>query len=223
MGDGVCLERGETRVPQIFWETKPLNGAVRRFRAELPDGSLHMEEVATPSVAADDEAARLTVMRLLAELQEIDEHSARLNGLLETAPVPASVAEPTPNPAASATTARQPRQSSLSADESARLAALLSEEGGEERKARDAIRRAQTSTLRMLSGSATSAMPSADELPQLAAEMLAQAQEDFAPDTSAMAQMEKELRVLTIKRDVKAQEIELRKLTAELEQLQSRH
>ena len=54
--------------------------------------------------------------------------------------------------------------------------------------------------------------------------MLAQARVDFEPDVStiaeSVAQMEKELRLLTLKRDAKAQEVEIRRLEAEIASLQ---
>ena len=43
----------------------------------------HEIEVVTPAVAADNEAARLEVMRLLAEMEAMDQQSARLHAVLE--------------------------------------------------------------------------------------------------------------------------------------------
>ena len=202
-----------------------------------------VEAIATPGVEADDDAARLKVQSLLAEMAKMDTLETQLKGMLRTettdAPLRGPV-PPRPNPVASceppsatvASAARPPRQSTLSAENAARLAALLTEETEEERVAKTALRHVQTSTLRMVMGNdaRTSARPpsmgptAADALPRVAAEMLAQARVDFEPDVStiaeSVAQMEKELRLLTLKRDAKAQEVEIRRLEAEIASLQ---
>ena len=202
-----------------------------------------VEAIATPGVEADDDAARLKVQSLLAEMAKMDTLETQLKGMLrpETTDAPLrGPVPPRPNPVASceppsatvASAARPPRQSTLSAENAARLAALLTEETEEERVAKTALRHVQTSTLRMVMGNdaRTSARPpstgptAADALPRVAAEMLAQARVDFEPDVStiaeSVAQMEKELRLLTLKRDAKAQEVEIRRLEAEIASLQ---
>ena len=212
----------------------------------------HEIEVVTPAVAADNEAARLEVMRLLAEMEAMDQQSARLHAVLEMNDVlglrvgasalhssrissatsqsarslPAFAV--TPSPPADVAGLRQPRESSLSAGDKARLAALLEEEDDGERAAQVALRHARTTTLQRLLGTGgRTADASVAALPTLANEMLAKARADFSQEpcdqtalTDSIRRMEEELRMLTLKRDAAAQQIELQRLNRELEALQ---
>ena len=118
----------------------------------------HEIEVVTPAVAADNEAARLEVMRLLAEMEAMDQQSARLHAVLEMNDVlglrvgasalhssrissaTSQSARSLPAFAVTLTSCRRcwskaARESSLSAGDKARLAALLEEEDDGERAA----------------------------------------------------------------------------------------
>jgi hypothetical protein len=214
-----------------------------------------LEVVETPGVAADNEAARFQVMKLLAEMEALDQEKARLQAMLELdqlksmrasmmesfskleAMAQAASARPTeaaattsaaapatsplldarvaapdvPVPVAPAAVAtRPPRQSNLES----RLAQLLAEEDAGEAAARESLRRAQTGTLQMLMRSTGQQPPasgpgdSAEVLPDLAADALAEARSDFAPDqaalTDSIARMEEALRVISLQRETTA-------------------
>lgn len=216
--------------------------------------SEEVETVETPSVAADDAKAKFEVMRLLAELEAMDQEKARLEAMLELdqlrsmrttmlesfskleamAHTTADSAEVMPGatpessqPLAEAvpgskhpahapspehahyvpTTKRPPRKSALSAAQESRLAQLLTEDGDGEAAARESLHRAQTSTLQMLMGAKGKAEPVevAEVLPDLAADALAAARSDFAPDqttlTDSIARMEEALRAVSLQRD----------------------
>ena len=224
---------------------------------ETPGEELMVVE--TPGVAADNEAARFQVMKLLAEMEALDQEKARLQAMLEldqlksmrasmmesfskleamaqaasarpteaaattSAAAPATsplldarvaapdVPVPAPVPVAPAAVAtRPPRQSNLES----RLAQLLAEEDAGEAAARESLRRAQTGTLQMLMRSTGQQPPasgpgdSAEVLPDLAADALAEARSDFAPDqaalTDSIARMEEALRVISLQRETTA-------------------
>jgi hypothetical protein len=251
---------------------------------EVVDGDA--EVVVTPAVAAEDEAAKFEVRRLLAEMEAMDHEAARLRAILEIQQMDAmraSIAEVANNEAALAAVRRvmdsiegddaalaavrramasaapptiydlepvtapsaesessgvraqtaeppvprPPRQSALSAEGEAKLAALLSEDSEAERTTRERLRQAQTTTLRRMMGAqeaeAGAGVTSVDLLPQLAA--VAQAQAAFAPDESEMAssleRMEEQLRALKLQRDMAEQQAELRRLKAELASLKA--
>jgi hypothetical protein len=212
-----------------------------------------LEVVETPGVAADNEAARFQVMKLLAEMEALDQEKARLQAMLEldqlksmrasmmesfskleamaqaasarpteaaattSAAAPATsplldarVAAPDVPVAPAAVATRPPRQSNLES----RLAQLLAEEDAGEAAARESLRRAQTGTLQMLMRSTGQQSPasgpgdSAEVLPDLAADALAEARSDFAPDqaalTDSIARMEEALRVISLQRETTA-------------------
>ena len=120
---------------------------------------------------------------------------------------------------------RAPRQSNLSEIERERLGALLAEDVPREEGCSTPVRSShdQTSTLRMLTAhSQTSSGGGGGVLPELAQQMLAEAQRAFQPDATEMAaeiaRMEAELRALTLQRDLQQQQMELARLTALLDE-----
>ena len=130
-------------------------------------------------------------------------------------------------PPAAAPPPAAPRQSALSAEQRAQLDGLLQEDvvvtadlpRGEHFDA-------QTSTLRRLMSGSQPVPPSqlsqtAAPLTQAVAQALSEAQSNFVPDTTAVdeqiAKMERELKALQLEKQIREQEMELRKLQALIE------